>query len=68
MNEERETKLAYSIPETAKASGLSASYLYKLSAEGKLPVSKIGSRCVIPVESFRDWLCGHLRNGGGKKK
>ena len=66
MNEAKEERLAYTIPEAAKASGLSVSYLYKLSAEGKLPVSKIGSRCVIPVDVFKEWLHEHLRKGGEK--
>jgi hypothetical protein len=66
MNEHREEKIAYSIPEAAKASGLSASYLYRLSAEGKLPVCKVGARCVILIDDWKLWLRDHLRNGGGK--
>lgn len=49
-------KLAYSIPEIAKLTGLSVSYLYRLSSEGKLPVCKIGTRCVITSEDLHDWL------------
>ena len=63
---EEPDKIAYTIPEAARASGLSISYLYRLSAEGRLPVAKIGSRCVIPVDVFKDWLREHLRNGGEK--
>jgi excisionase family DNA binding protein len=56
-------KLAYTIPEIAKLTGLSVSYLYRLSAEGKLPVAKIGTRCVIPYDTFKKWLNQHLRGG-----
>ncbi len=62
MHDNRQEKLSYTIPEAARASGLSISYLYRLSAEGKLPVSKIGARCVIPVDVFRRWIHKHLRN------
>ena len=65
MNTEIE-KIAISIKEAARLSGLSVSYLYRLSAEGKLPVSKVGSRCVIVVDDFKAWLRGHIRNGGEK--
>ena len=63
MENSETQKLALSIPEAAKASGLSVSYLYRLSSEGKLPVCKIGSRCVIPVDDFKAWLRDHIRNG-----
>ncbi len=57
MHERQENgKLAYSIPEMAKLTGLSVSYLYRLSSEGKLPVCKIGTRCVITSEDLHDWL------------
>lgn len=56
-------KLALTIPEAAKLSGLSVSYLYRLSAEGKLPVAKIGARCVLPYDAFRTWLNDHIRRG-----
>ncbi len=59
-------KLALSIPEAAKLSGLSVSYLYRLSAEGRLPVCKIGSRCVILVEDFNAWLKAHIRGGADR--
>lgn len=67
MDNDKEEKIALSIPEAAKASRLSASYLYRLSAKGELPVSKIGSRCVILIDVFKVWLHNHLRNGGKEK-
>jgi len=58
-------KMALTIPEAAKLSGLSVSYLYRLSAEGKLPVAKIGSRCVLPYDAYQKWLNQHIRGGTG---
>lgn len=68
MNNDREEKIALSIPEAAKASGLSTSYLYKLSAEGKLPILKVGTQCLVPVDSFKEWLLEHVRKGGNRQK
>ena len=74
---EEKGKLAYTIPETAKLTGLSVSYLYRLSSEGKLPVCKIGTRCLITPEDLKNWLGEHSRanaiinqqgNRGGNQK
>lgn len=54
-------KLAYNIPEIAKLTGLSVSYLYRLSSEGRLPVCKIGSRCLITSEDLNKWLREHSK-------
>ena len=54
-------KLAYTIPEIAKLTGLSVSYLYRLSSEGKLPVCKIGTRCLIISDDLNNWLREHSR-------
>ncbi len=57
MNEHQDKeKLAYSIPEVAKLTGLSVSYLYKLSSEGTLKVCKIGTRCLVTPEDLKSWL------------
>ena len=62
MNERQENgKLAYTIPEIAKLTGLSVSYLYRLSSEGKLPVCKVGTRCLITSEDLKNWLQEHSR-------
>ena len=53
---EEKGKLAYTIPEIAKLTGLSVSYLYRLSSEGKLPVCKIGTRCLIISDDLNNWL------------
>lgn len=63
MHETKEKeKLAYTIPEIAKLTGLSVSYLYRLSSEGKLPVCKIGTRCLITPEDLHNWLRKHSRS------
>jgi len=68
MYELQETeKLAYSIPEIAKLTGLSVSYLYRLSSEGKLPICKIGSRCLITSDDLNNWLREHSRANAIKK-
>ncbi len=57
MHEHQETgKLTYTIPEIAKLTGLSVSYLYRLSSEGKLPICKIGTRCLIISDDLNNWL------------
>ncbi len=57
MHERQESgKLAYSIPEVAKLTGLSVSYIYRLSAANLLPVCKVGTRCLITSEDLHDWL------------
>lgn len=62
MNEYKlHEKLAYTIPEVARLTGLSVSYLYRLSAEGKLPVCKIGTRCLVLESEFKHWLLEHSR-------
>lgn len=55
-------KLAYTIPEIAKLTGLSVSYLYRLSSEGELPVSKIGSRVLILHDELERWLKSQVRS------
>ncbi len=53
---EQKGKLAYTIPEIEKLTSLSVSYLYRLSSEGKLPVCKIGTRCLITSDDLNNWL------------
>ncbi len=62
MNESHKNeKLAYTIPEVAELTSLSVSYLYRLSAEGRLPVSRVGKRCLIIPEDLNNWLREHSR-------
>jgi len=57
----KDEKLAYTIPEIAKLTGLSVSYLYRLSSQGSLPVCKIGTRCLVLESEFKRWLLEHSR-------
>jgi excisionase family DNA binding protein len=54
-------KLAYNIKEVAKLTGLSVSYCYRLSCENKLPVLKVGTRCLVTPEDLKSWLQEHSR-------
>ena len=58
---EERGKLAYSIQEVAKLTGLSVSYVYRLSSENKLPIIKVGTRCLITPEDLKNWLREHSR-------
>ena len=54
---EQQSKLAYSIPEFLRESGIgSRSTVYKEIAEGRLKTVKVGSRRLIPYQAAQDWL------------
>ena len=57
----KNVKLAYSIPEVAELTSLSVSYLYRLCSEGRLPISRVGNRCLIIPEDLNNWLREHSR-------
>ena len=61
-------KLAYTLPEAAAATGLSLSYLYRLSCEGKLPVSKVGTRALILRSELEAFLRSRIRTGVQEKQ
>ena len=72
----KDEKLAYTIPEVAELTSLSVSYLYRLSASGILPVSKIGARVIVISSDLHAFLREHSRanaminqklNRGGNK-
>lgn len=48
----KKDKIGYSIPEVAELTGLSKSYLYKLSAKGELPTTRFGNRRVILADDL----------------
>ena len=50
------SKLGLSMSEAAQVSGLSRSTLYILVKEGRLRVTKVGRRTVVPVSAIRDLL------------
>ena len=49
---------ALSIPEAARACGLSRATLYRLSADGKLSTLKIGARRLVRIEALDALLSG----------
>ncbi|GJM15986.1 MAG: hypothetical protein DHS20C13_13130 [Thermodesulfobacteriota bacterium] len=61
METGNEQKLSYTLPEVARLTGLSLSYVYRLSAEGKLPISKIGSRALVLRSELEKYLRANIR-------
>lgn len=49
-------KMVYSIQEVADLLGLSKSYTYELVRKGTIPCLQLGSKRVIPKETFNKWL------------
>jgi hypothetical protein len=52
-------KLAYSVPEFQKATGLGRTRLYEEIRLGRLRLTKVGRRSIIAVDDARAWLDGH---------
>ena len=57
----QDDRLSYSLPEASRLTGLSLAYLYKLSSEGKLPVSKVGGRVIILKSELETFLKSKIR-------
>ena len=51
-------KLAYTVPEAAKACTLSVPFLYTLMRRGQLRFTKIGERRIIPRQALIDLIEG----------
>ena len=49
-------RLAVDVAGAAELLGVSAGMVRKLTLEGSIPVARIGSRCVYPVDDLREWL------------
>lgn len=49
-------KKTYTITEAAQVIGISRSFAFKLAKEGKLPILKLGSKRVIPIDVLNKWL------------
>lgn len=47
---------AISVPEAAKAIGLSAPNCYALIKAGKMPGKQVGKRWLVPVKALERWL------------
>jgi excisionase family DNA binding protein len=46
-------RLALSIPEAAKALGISRNHAYTMAAKGEIPTKTFGKRRVVPVEALK---------------
>jgi predicted DNA-binding transcriptional regulator AlpA len=58
-------KLAYSVPEMAKALGLGLNIAYDLCNRDDFPAIRIGERrIIIPVDKLRIWLEIQAGKGG----
>ena len=55
------------ILEAAEIYGISSSTLYKLSAERKIPLLKIGRTVLIPISEFEAWLDKHRVGSGARR-
>jgi len=49
-------RLGYRPSDAAKALGISLSHLDRLTKHGRIPVARLGSLRIYPVEALRDWL------------
>jgi excisionase family DNA binding protein len=56
-------KIAVSIPEACRLTGLGRSTIYEAIAEKSLKSLKVGRRRLILVEALREWLVG--KGSGG---
>ena len=56
-----------SIKEASEFSGLSKWTLYQYSSRGKLKVLKVGTRTLVPVKGFTEWLESHERVNNKKE-
>ena len=50
-------KATLSVQELAAQLGISLPKAYELVKQPGFPVLKIGTRILIPVDAFREWLC-----------
>ena len=51
-------KLAYSIPESIRATSLSRTTIYELAKRGRLKITKVGGRSLILAADLRALLSG----------
>jgi len=55
-------RLAYRPSDAAKALGISLSHLDRLTKHGRIPVARLGSLRIYPVEALRDWLASQANS------
>jgi excisionase family DNA binding protein len=49
------------VPEAARALGLSRTTTYRMAREGELPTVAIGARVLIPADLLDQWITDHTR-------
>jgi len=57
-------RLAYSVREAAAVLGVSQSTMHRLVREGEVPSITIGSRVLVPVKAFAEWVDSRVEAGG----
>lgn len=55
-------KTTMSVQELSAQMGISLPKAYELTKEPDFPVIRIGTRILIPVEAFKEWLIIHSQN------
>lgn len=55
-------RLALSIVEAARSSGLGRSTIYEAISSGKLQTLKVGGRRLVRPDALTDWLQSHAAN------
>ena len=56
MTAEYAEKVAYSIAEAVKATGIGRTSIFAEIKAGRLHAVKVGSRTIVPIQSLRGWL------------
>jgi excisionase family DNA binding protein len=54
-----ETRLAYSLVEAARLTGVGRTFLYGAIAKKELKTCKIGGRRLVTADALRAWLAAH---------
>jgi excisionase family DNA binding protein len=61
-------RLAYSIAEVTKVTGVGRSFIYEEIKVGRLPVRKAGRRTLVLEADLRDWLASLPEKHSGESK
>jgi excisionase family DNA binding protein len=56
MKQDAPPRISYTVPEAAKAIGLSTKQIYRLIARGDIEAKVLGGRKLIPAEVFNSLL------------
>lgn len=55
-------KFTISVQELSSQLGISLPKAYELVKRPEFPVIRIGTRILIPIEAFKDWMATHSEN------